>query len=160
MNQPCDPVLVTSNTLMVSRFLACSPQGQYHVLFEDNFGKLASETARECRPAEVLDYTCKGTENTNVGDGEYAVVANPRYAGQDKRPIQVEADYWFRSIYDHTQGGAVGGEYGGMLLINGGSQLLVYAKTFTKPCLNTRVNFSAWFAMQVERNRGESHDMM
>lgn len=155
-----DPVLVTSNTLMVSRFLACSPQGQYHVLFEDNFGKLASETARECRPDEVSNYTCKGTENTNVGDGDYAVVANPRYAGQDKRPIQVEADYWFRSIYDHTQGGAVGGEYGGMLLINGGSQLLVYAKTFTNPCNNTRVNFSAWFAnADWERNRGESHDM-
>ncbi|NCC99637.1 MAG: hypothetical protein EOL95_08065 [Bacteroidia bacterium] len=155
-----DPVLVTSNTLMVSRFLACSPQGQYHVLFEDNFGTLASETARACRPSEVPNYTCRSDENSNVEDGAYAVVANPHYAGQDNRPAQTDADYWFRNIYDHTQGGVIGGEYGGMLLINGGTNLLVYTKTFTNPCLNTRVNFSAWFAnADWDRGRGESHDM-
>ena len=165
-------IIAKTDTLEVERYLECS--GNSKVLWYENFGTLASEDARNSY--EGMTYAYAATDN--VKDGMYAITANPRTCGQDNDPAREEADYWFRSIYDHTQGGAKGGSYGGMLLVNcrdaqsqsapthgipAGSSDIVLRKRISADeigCQNSKIwiNFSAWFAnADWNRGRGDTH---
>lgn len=151
-----------SDPIVVEAILACS-EGTAHVIFEENFGQLDEETARnEGDPAHINVY---GPNNPDgyvyVGgcgslkdEGTYAVMANPRYGGCNVNGVTdgcgctnaKEGEMWYRDIMDKTQGGKdKDGKYGGMLLVNGKASL-VYSRQVTIDCQNTLMNFSAWFA--------------
>lgn len=169
--QTTDEVLVAStDTLEVIRYLECGDASK--VVWHEDFGTLASESERSEYDGMQYDYAATG----NVDDGKYAVTANPRTCGQDNSTIQTEADYWFRNTYDHTQGGAKDGVYGGMLLINCRDaqssssptnekyDVVLERKIFARElgCMNTKtwINFSAWFAnADWARGRGVQHDI-
>ena len=165
-------IIAKTDTLEVERYLECS--GNSKVVWHEDFGKLASEDARNSYEGMTYAYAATG----NVKDGMYAITANPRTCGQDNTTVREEADYWFRKIYDHTQGGAKGGEYGGMLLVNckdaqsqsapthgipAGSSDIVLRKSISADeigCPNSKIwiNFSAWFAnADWNRGRGDTH---
>lgn len=167
-----DVTIASADTLKVERYLECS--GNSKVVWSENFGTLASEDARSEYAGMEYTYAATG----NVEDGDYAVTANPRTCGQDNNPAREEADYWFRSIYDHTQGGVKDGSYGGMLLVNcrdaqsqsapthgipAGSSDIVLRKRISADeigCQNSKIwiNFSAWFAnADWNRGRGDTH---
>ncbi len=154
-------VIATSDTLRVERFLECTEISG--IIWQEDFGTLASEDARNSY--QGMQYTYAAT--SNVGDGKYAITANPRTCGQDNTPVREEADYWFRSIYDHTQRSAEDGVYGGMLLINcqDGQKTddIIMQKTITAAeigCDNVWLNFSAWFAnADWNRGRGETREI-
>lgn len=170
-----DVTIASADTLKVERYLECS--GNSKVVWSENFGTLASEDARSEYAGMEYTYAATG----NVEDGDYAVTANPRTCGQDNNPAREEADYWFRSIYDHTQGGVKDGSYGGMLLVNcrdsnndGGpthsvtadGMDLVLNKKITADEIGCSandqimMNFSAWFAnADWARGRGETHEI-
>lgn len=169
---PDDMQVAIADTLKVERYLECS--GNSKVVWHEDFGKLASEDARNSYEGMTYAYAATG----NVKDGMYAITANPRTCGQDNTTVREEADYWFRKIYDHTQGGAQGGEYGGMLLVNckdaqsqsapthsipAGSSDIVLRKRISADeigCPNSKIwiNFSAWFAnADWNRGRGDTH---
>ena len=151
-----------SEPIMITAILACSDEASV-VLFEENFGQLDEETARnEGDPAHINVY---GPNNPDgyvyVGDcgflkdeGTYAVMANPRYGGCNLNNISdgcdctnaKEGEMWYRDIMDKTQGGVdENGKYGGMLMVNGKASL-VYSRQVNVSCSNTMMNFSAWFA--------------
>lgn len=165
-------IIAKTDTLGVERYLECS--GNSKVVWSVDFGKLASEDARNSYEGMTYAYAATG----DVEDGMYAITANPRTCGQDNDPAREEADYWFRSIYDHTQGGAKGGSYGGMLLVNcrdaqsqsapthgipAGSSDIVLRKRISADeigCQNSKIwiNFSAWFAnADWNRGKGDTH---
>lgn len=158
-----DTQIASADTVEVIRYLECGENSK--VVWHEDFGTLASEDARNSYADVKYTYASTG----NVNDGKYAITANPRTCGQDNTPVREEADYWFRSTYDHTQGGAKDGVYGGMLLINcrDGQPVgdVVLEKTFTADelgCPNSKIwlNFSAWFAnADWNRGRGETHNI-
>lgn len=155
-------LIIASDTIEVVRYLECG--GASKSVWSETFGKLASESERSAHEGMRYRYVASG----NVVDGGYAITANPRTCGQDNTPVREERDYWFRSIYDHTQGGVdESGSYGGMLLINcrNGQTAddVVLERVITSNeigCGNVWLNFSAWFA-NADWNRPNvaSHDI-
>lgn len=126
------------------------------ILFEETFGQLSSDSSR-AESAYVTAYNPKGQCEPVKKGGEYAIVANPKWAGCDE--IESNANscadcknpdkYWFKDTYDHTQGKVIDGLYGGMLLVNckdgSNGKDLIYQRTVSGICDSTYINFSAWF---------------
>ncbi len=127
------------------------------ILFEETFGQLDGETKRVSSsyiPSYSYKLECKPVKN----GGDYAIVANPKWAGCDEITqdanscndcITPKDKYWFKDTYDHTQGKVINGLYGGMLLVNcqdgSGGNDLIYQRTVSGICDSTYINFSAWF---------------
>lgn len=127
------------------------------ILFEETFGQLDGETQRAFSsyiPSYSYKLECKPVKNA----GDYAIVANPKWAGCDE--IKSDANscadcitpkdkYWFKDTYDHTQGKVIDGLYGGMLLVNcqdgSDGKDLIYQRTVSGICDSTYINFSVWF---------------
>lgn len=152
-----------SEPIVITAILACSDEASV-VLFEENFGQLDSETARNAGNTShinVYNATSNPDGYTYVPDcgrlqdeGTYAVMANPRYGGCNVNGVNdgcgctnaKEGEMWYRDIMDKTQGGVdENGKYGGMLMVNGKASL-VYSRQVSVSCSNTMMNFSAWFA--------------
>lgn len=127
------------------------------ILFKETFGQLSSDSSR-AESAYVTAYNPKGQCEPVKKGGEYAIVANPKWAGCDE--IESNANscadcknpkdkYWFKDTYDHTQGKVINGLYGGMLLVNckdgSDGKDLIYQRTVSGICDSTYINFSAWF---------------
>ena len=127
------------------------------ILFEETFGQLDGETQRAFSsyiPSYSYKLECKPVKNA----GDYAIVANPKWAGCDEISssanscadcITPKDKYWFKDTYDHTQGKVMNGLYGGMLLVNckngSNGDDLIYQRTVSGICDSTYINFSAWF---------------
>ncbi len=127
------------------------------ILFKETFGQLSSDSSR-AESAYVTAYNPKEQCAPVKKGGEYAIVANPKWAGCDE--IESNANscadcknpkdkYWFKDTYDHTQGKVINGLYGGMLLVNckdgSDGKDLIYQRTVSGICDSTYINFSAWF---------------
>lgn len=127
------------------------------ILFEETFGQLDGETKRASSsyiPSYSYKLECKPVKNA----GDYAIVANPKWAGCDEITqdanscndcITPKDKYWFKNTFDHTQGKVINGLYGGMLLVNckdgSDGDDLIYQRTVSGICDSTYINFSAWF---------------
>lgn len=150
-----DGVWNFSNEVKATRYMGCAATSK--VLWSEDFGTLMTRESRNSSQyVKGYSYVSSG----NVGDGSYAVVANPRTAGSDG--CAEESCYWFRDICDHTQGKPIDNIYGGMLLVNckSGQQSndIVMERKIQLGCKNTFVNFSAWFANAGwDRGKGDSN---
>lgn len=145
---------VYSNEVSVTRIQACDGKLSNQLFFED-FGTLENEKAH-ATCAEV-PYTFMATCKPLKNGGEYAVVANPKWAGCTKNGFG-ESDacredaehYWFR---DDLR--SVGGDTnGGMLMLNcnnGGEDDILYKRDVTVNCPNTTVTFS-FFVAQASKS--------
>ncbi len=139
-----------SGIIMTVREITCG--GNTKVLWEENFGILPSKGSRSdvkhgADDGKISpDY--RYADNGNVEDGKYAVVANPRTAGEDNGTAANR--FWFRDIYDNTQGAPIDGKFGGMLLINCGDGTkkndVVMERKVRLGCKNVDVDFSVYFA--------------
>lgn len=148
--------LLAADSVKVSRYLNCDSQNS-KVLWREDFGifdniedRGESDGVRSYDPTTKEGYKYYGT-GKNVADGGYAVVANPWYAGCDGQCTEAK-NHWFLNMYDHTQQGPdAEGNYGGMLLINGGNSSttaedVILQKDVEPGCTHAFMNFSAWFA--------------
>lgn len=141
---------VYSNEVSVTRIQACDGKLSNQLFFE-NFGTLSNEKAHAvCKevPYKYMD-TCKPVQN----GGEYAVVANAKWAGCNDGGDACDehsTNYWFR---DDLR--SVGGEVnGGMLLLNcnnGGPNDILYKREVIVNCPNTTVTFS-FFVAQASKS--------
>ncbi|MCQ2337059.1 MAG: gliding motility-associated C-terminal domain-containing protein [Paludibacteraceae bacterium] len=160
---------ISSNIVSISRIIQCdaSVEGS-HMMFTDDFGQLGSEQARDSSlfvingykdPVNGFKYrpACKAIKGKGAND--YAIVANPHWAGCHDQWPEAPGDnscdckdgFWFDQRYDHTQNGMdKDGKFGGMLFLNPqdneGSGIMVYSREAECISRNTNVNFSAWFA--------------
>lgn len=127
------------------------------ILFEETFGQLDGETQRAFS-SYIPSYSYKSECTPVKNAGDYAIVANPKWAGCDEISssanscadcITPKDKYWFKDTYDHTQGKVMNGLYGGMLLVNckngSNGDDLIYQRTVSGICDSTYINFSAWF---------------
>ena len=139
-------------------------------IFHEDFGTLATEDARGAKATYdgiVSGYTYQEAPY-KVGDGFYAVVANPYYSGcgdYDDNDNKVDAEcikrvQWFRDLPDHTlYNDTETGPYGGMLLINFKEAGIAYQRELTTDeAKNIRKNsiltFSAYFASAARERPG------
>ena len=139
-------------------------------IFHEDFGTLATEDARGAKATYdgiVSGYTYQ-VAPYKVGDGFYAVVANPYYSGcgnYDDNDNKVDAKclervQWFRDLPDHTlYNDTETGPYGGMLLINFKAPGIAYQRELTTDeAKNIRKNsiltFSAYFASAARERSG------
>ena len=139
-------------------------------IFHEDFGTLATEDARGAKATYdgiVSGYTYQEAPY-KVGDGFYAVVANPYYSGcgnYDDNDNKVDAEclervQWFRDLPDHTlYNDTETGPYGGMLLINFKKAGIAYQRELTTDeAKNIRKNsiltFSAYFASAARERSG------
>lgn len=145
---------IYSNEVSVTRIQACDGKLSNQLFFE-NFGTLSDEKAHAVCKEVSYKYIdkCKPVKN----GGEYAVVANAKWAGCTKNgegegdACREDADnYWFR---DDLR--SVGGDInGGMLLLNcnnGGPNDILYSREVTVNCPNTTVTFS-FFVAQASKS--------
>ncbi len=142
-------------TIKITPAVKCNSEST-KVLFTDDFGQLA-EAENRASSDFVPSYNYKSSCVPVKNGGEYAIVANPKWAGCDEisssanscTDCQTPNKYWFKDTYDHTQGAVVEGMYGGMLLVNcqdgSDGKDLIYQRTVDNICDNTYINFSAWF---------------
>ena len=139
-------------------------------IFHEDFGTLATEDARGAKATYdgiLSGYTYQEAPY-KVGDGFYAVVANPYYSGcgegSDNGNI-VDATclarlQWFRDLPDHSlYNDTETGPYGGMLLINFKAPGIAYQRELTTDeAKNIRKNsiltFSAYFASAARERPG------
>lgn len=159
-----------SNELCVSSEYKCATNSSQHNLFIEDFGTLASETARSSGAVEYINttnYTFVDNCAPLQAEGTYAIMTNPKFAGSSDKDNKDKANacelksddrLWFRDLYDHTSGGLKNGEWGAMLMVNaanlqGQSEQLVYSRTVDMPCSNTNMIFSAWFANAANPER-------
>ena len=139
-------------------------------IFHEDFGTLATEDARGAKATYdgiVSGYTYQEAPY-KVGDGFYAVVANPYYSGCGEgsdNDNKVDATclarlQWFRDLPDHTlYNDTETGPYGGMLLINFKEAGIAYQRELTTDeAKNIRKNsiltFSAYFASAARERPG------
>ncbi|MCQ2359860.1 MAG: gliding motility-associated C-terminal domain-containing protein [Paludibacteraceae bacterium] len=147
---------VYSNEVSVTRIQACDGKLSNQLFFE-NFGTVADEKDHKSCQYVPSGYNfmakCKALKN----GGEYAVVANAKWAGCTKEgegegdACREDAEnYWFR---DDLR--SVGGEVnGGMLLLNckdGGPNDILYKREVSVNCPNTTVTFS-FFVAQASKS--------
>ncbi len=120
------------------------------VIFEEDFGKFDRETARAQSAQCPYNYRSECTP-IKYG-GTYAVVATPKWGGCGEQEdwhnsCDCGGTFWYKDIYDHTQGGWQSGQLGGMLQVNcrgvDGDRDVVYERQVTV-CKQTYLNFSAW----------------
>ena len=127
------------------------------ILFKETFGQLSEENDR-AKSEYVPTYDFRDECDPVKDGGEYAIVANPKWAGCDEithdanscnECITPKDKYWFKDTLDHTQGKVINGLYGGMLLVNckdgSDGKDLIYQRTVSGICDSTYINFSAWF---------------
>lgn len=139
-------------------------------IFHEDFGTLATEDARGAKATYdgiVSGYTYQEAPY-KVGDGYYAVVANPYYSGCGEgsdNDNKVDATclarlQWFRDLPDHSlYNDTETGPYGGMLLINFKEAGIAYQRELTTDeAKNIRKNsiltFSAYFASAARERPG------
>lgn len=139
-------------------------------IFHEDFGTLATEDARGAKATYdgiVSGYTYQEAPY-KVGDGFYAVVANPYYSGcgnYGDNDNKVDAKclerlQWFRNLPDHSlYNDTETGPYGGMLLINFKAPGIAYQRELTTDeAKNIRKNsiltFSAYFASAARERSG------
>lgn len=139
-------------------------------IFHEDFGTLATEDARGAKATYdgiVSGYTYQEAPY-KVGDGFYAVVANPYYSGCGEgsdNDNKVDATclarlQWFRDLPDHSlYNDTETGPYGGMLLINFKKAGIAYQRELTTDeAKNIRKNsiltFSAYFASAARERPG------
>ena len=139
-------------------------------IFHEDFGTLATEDARGAKATYdgiVSGYTYQEAPY-KVGDGFYAVVANPYYSGCGEgsdNDNKVDATclarlQWFRDLPDHSlYNDTETGPYGGMLLINFKEAGIAYQRELTTDeAKNIRKNsiltFSAYFASAARERPG------
>ena len=146
-----DGVETYSNEISVYSEYKCATNSA-HVIFTDDFGQFTTVTDRTSSSFVGSDYRYVGDCKPLKAEGTYAVLANPKYAGNNEINdndnscnIDSNSRLWFRDLYDHTQGGIKDGKYGGMLAVNADKQM-VYSRNVTLDCTNTNLIFSAWFA--------------
>ncbi len=147
---------IYSNEVSVTRIQACDGKLSNQLFFE-NFGTVADEKDHKSCQYVPSGYNfmakCKPLKN----GGEYAVVANAKWAGCTKEGVGEDdacredaENYWFR---DDLR--SVGGEVnGGMLLLNckdGGSNDILYNREVSVNCPNTTVTFS-FFVAQASKS--------
>lgn len=120
------------------------------VIFEEDFGKFNRETARA--QSAQCPYTYRSECTPIKYGGTYAVVATPKWGGCGEQEdwhnsCDCGGTFWYKDIYDHTQGGWQSGQLGGMLQVNcrgvDGDRDVVYERQVTV-CKQTYLNFSAW----------------
>lgn len=120
------------------------------VIFEEDFGKFDRETARA--QSAQCPYTYRPECTPIKFGGTYAVVATPKWGGCGEQEdwhnsCDCGGTFWYKDIYDHTQGGWQSGQLGGMLQVNcrgvDGDRDVVYERQVTV-CKQTYLNFSAW----------------
>lgn len=146
-----DGVETYSNEISVYSEYKCATNSA-HVIFTDDFGQFTTVTDRTSSSFVGSDYSYVGDCKPLKAEGTYAILANPKYAGNNEigdndNSCNVDSNsrLWFRDLYDHTQGGIKDGKYGGMLAVNADKQM-VYSRNVTLDCTNTNLIFSAWFA--------------
>ena len=124
------------------------------LIFSEDFG---SYGASDSYSADKRRNSCADVPSSYIyvsecytmkNGGDYAIVTNPVWGGCGDQGISAWGcdctdSYWYRSTYDHTQGGYdSSSKLGGMLMLNckDGSQSnpdVLYQKTVTIPCPNT-----------------------
>jgi gliding motility-associated-like protein len=159
-----------SNEVCVSAEYKCATNSAQHNLFIEDFGTLASETARSSGSVDYINtsiYSFVDNCKPLKAEGTYALMTNPKFAGygdlgnEDNSCTPDLDNLWFRDLYDHTFGGQKDGQWGAMLMVNaallqGQSEQLVYSRTVDMPCTNTNMIFSAWFANAANPDRVET----
>lgn len=149
---------------------SCGADTKGSNIFHEDFGTLTNEDSRgekDKYDGIVSGYTYQEAPY-KVGDGFYAVVANPYYSGcgnYDDNDNKVDAKclervQWFRDLPDHTlYNDTETGPYGGMLLINFKKAGIAYQRELTTDeAKNIRKNsiltFSAYFASAARERSG------
>jgi gliding motility-associated-like protein len=159
--------IVYSNEVCVSAEYKCATNSAQHNLFIEDFGTLASETARSSGSVDYINtsiYSFIDNCKPLKAEGTYALMTNPKFAGygdlgNDDNSCSPDVNnLWFRDLYDHTFGGQKDGQWGAMLMVNaanlaGTTEQLVYSRTVEMPCTNTNMIFSAWFANAANPQR-------
>lgn len=142
-------------TIKITPAIKCNLESTT-ILFQETFGQLDGETKRTLS-SYIPSYSYKSECEPVKNGGDYAIVANPKWAGCDEigendnscTKCTNPGKYWFKKTYDHTQGKVIDGLYGGMLLVNcqdgSNGDDLIYQRTVSGICDSTYINFSAWF---------------
>lgn len=142
-----------SATYTLQVVIQCSGNIQTH--FTENFGSLATSTARVENSYVNTSVYKFSAETYEVQDGYYAVLTNPLYCGRGSNTstwsggvvtvlgkVASSGAYWYNDIRDHT-----GNTNGGMLMVNCKNQgEVTYQRQITDLCKNIYINFTAWFA--------------
>ena len=143
------------------------------LIFSEDFG---SYGASDSYSADKRRNSCADVPSSYIyvsecytmkNGGDYAIVTNPVWGGCGDQGISAWGcdctdSYWYRSTYDHTQGGYdSSSKLGGMLMLNckDGSQSnpdVLYQKTVTIPCPNTLLNVSMWVQAAWNASRGSN----
>src|SRR5574344_2063870 len=149
----------------IEPIIKCDPQNT-NIEFTEDFGTVAQRDGgkgdgfwdKGRTTSSYVPYTSKAECVPIKNSGEYAVVANAKWCGCSNpsdylNTCDCDGGYWFRSdnLYGHTQGGLVGGVYGGMLLVNCGDGTandndILYEREVTGICVDTYIRFSAFIA--------------
>ncbi|NCC99710.1 MAG: hypothetical protein EOL95_08450, partial [Bacteroidia bacterium] len=152
-------------TYDIEPIIKCDPQNTT-VKFKEDFGTVAQSDGgtgdgfmdKGRTNSSYVPYTYQSECLPIKNSSEYAVVANAKWCGCSNpadypNTCLCDGGYWFRSdnLYDHTQGGLVGGEYGGMLLVNCGDGTaddndILYERSVSGICTDTYIKFSAYIA--------------
>ncbi len=157
-NPQAETEWVYSNEVSVTRIQACDGKLSNQLFFE-NFGTVADEKDHKVCQYVPSGYSFKDRCVALKEGGEYAVVANAKWAGCTKDDFgesdacrEDAENYWFR---DDLR--SVGGDLnGGMLLLNckdGGSNDILYKREVSVNCPNTTVTFS-FFVAQASKSAG------
>jgi hypothetical protein len=103
--------IVYSNEVCVSAEYKCATNSAQHNLFIEDFGTLASETARSSGSVDYINtsiYSFIDNCKPLKAEGTYALMTNPKYAGygdlgNDDNSCSPDLNnLWFRDLYDHT----------------------------------------------------------
>lgn len=98
--------------------------------------------------------------------GEYAIVTNPKWGGCGNQTsgdsgCDCTGEFWYRDVYDHTQGGEdKDGKLGGMLMLNckdGTKDTdVLYQRDVEIRCPNTLLSVSLWVLAAWNPSRGNA----
>ena len=128
------------------------------VVFNEDFGTFERETDRTSTPHIGPEYTYVDGCNALQEEGTYAVMVNPKFAGNSpligsvSNSCEISGTLWYRDIYDHTQGGLKNDRWGGLLLVNADAELVYSREVDVTP--NTLMIYSAWVAYASNQDDG------
>ena len=128
------------------------------VVFNEDFGTFARETDRTSTPHIGSEYTYVDGCNALREEGTYAVMVNPKFAGNSpligsgSNSCEISGTLWYRDIYDHTQGGKKNDRWGGLLLVNADAELVYSREVDVTP--NTLMIYSVWVAYASNQDDG------
>ena len=147
-----------SGTLPLELAVKCNSGSE--VLFYEGFGTLSSQTARaqltSSQGSTPYHYMAACTAMKNAGD--YAIVANPKWAGcgdqaEGDNSCSCGGSFWFRDATSHG-----GDANGGMLMFNCGDGTtttdLLYEKGVSIECAETLLTIELWVQAAWDPSRG------